>query len=361
MAWVRASSAQHGVRYWVKLCDGSHGAATLNTNQVIDSLLRCTAGQIVACNVLAGVEHRLLDRAWVKDTLAWMGRLGAHAEYDTPEKLVEALQDLRDDRVPSDVAPGAERPDIRLRGDAAPRPFHVEVSCVVSMHVLRRILSHEDRLRLRREGLALPSSKAEFMADPAINEWRRKPANVRTARFNPSESLGRSVAWFTRRDDFTKATTPAKDADRAQRARDALGLAHHETGTTLAALHFPPTTLSKIASARPTFADAASRGIGGPGRFKTWPDSSRARRRRRWGTTVDLRALDAAATSVDGCPERVTKEIGGTVLGEGRFEFELLGSVRESIGTGDAADAAFAARLTEGRTLAQIAQKLKAL
>ena len=76
---------------------------------------------------------------------------------------------------------------------------------------------------------------------------------------------------------------------------------------------------------------------------------------------MDLRALDAAATSVDGCPERVTKEIGGAVLGEGRFEFELLGSVRESIGTGDATDAAFTARLTEGRTLAQIAQKLKAL
>lgn len=325
---------------------------------MIDSLLRCTAGQIVACNVLAGVEHRLLDRAWVKDTLAWMGRLGAYAEYGTPEKLVEALQDLRDGRVPSDVAPGAERPDIRLRGDAVPSPFQVEVSCVVPTHVLRNIVSHEDRIRLRDEGVAWRSSDAAFMASSTIDEWWSKPARVRTVRFNPSESLGlgQSVVWFTRRDAITRATATLRGSDRTQAVRNKLGLVHHRVGKTLAALHFPPATLSGVVSARPTFADAASHR-----RFKTWPDRAGARRRRHWGTTVDLEALDAAAASVDGWPERVTKEINGAVLSQGRFEFELLGSVPAPPGMSKAADTAFATRLAEGRTMAQIAQKLKDL
>ena len=345
---------QHGAQHWVKLRAGSHGAAILNTNQVIDNLLRCTAGQIVACNVLAGVEHQLLDRAWVKDTLAWMGRLGAHAEYGTPERLVGALQDLRDGRMPSGLAPGPR--DIRLRGDATPRPFRVEVSCVLPVHVLGNVVSREDMLRLADEGLSMPSTAADFIAESTFNEWRNKPANLRTVQFDPDESLNQPVVWFTRRDALARATTAAKGNNRAKWVRDKLGLVHHRTGTTLAALHFPPTTLSSVVSARPTFADAASHV-----RFKTWPDSPGARKNRNWGTTVDLEALNSGAASIDGWPERVTKEINGATLGEGRFEFELLGSVPEPRGTGESANRAFATRLTEGRTVAEIAQQLKAL
>ena len=330
----------------------------MNTNQVIDNLLQCTAGQIVACNVLAGVEHRLIERAWVKETLAWIGRLGIHSEYGTPEKLVGALQDLQTGQVAPGVAAQDRLPDIRLRGSGSPRPFQVEVSCVVPAHVLAGIVSHDDRLRLAREGLALPLTAAEFSAKSTVNEWRNKPASVRTVRFDPSGSLGRrrSVVWFTRRDGFAKTTAGANANDRTQEVRDKLGLIHHEAGRMLAALHFPRDALSGIASARPTFADAARHA-----RFKTWPDGAGARRRRHWGTTVDLQALNADAASVDGWPERVTKEIGGAALGEGRFEFELLGSLPTPQGTRDATDAAFAARLAGGLSTAEVAQRLKAL
>ena len=334
----------------------AYGAVTLNASQVVDNLVQCAAGQIVACNVLAGVEHQLVGRAWAKEMLAWIGRLGSYADYASPEKLVVALQDLQTGRLSPTVPPQDRLPDIRLRGDATPSPFQVEVSCVVRTDVLQDIVSHADKLRLRREGLAWPSSPAEFMANSTISEWRDKPASVRTVRFEPSKSLGRAVAWFTRRDDLMRATASVKDADRAQRTRDVLGLVHHKAGKMLAALHFPPATLSGVASARPTFADATSHR-----RFKTWPDGPGARRRRHWGTTADLEAFDAADTSIDGCRERVTRGIIGATLGDGRFEFELLGSVRASVGTGEAADTTFAARLTEGRTMAQIAQELKAL
>ena len=325
---------------------------------MIDSLLQCTAGQIVACNVLAGVEHRLIDRAWAKNTLAWMGRLGTHADYGTPDKLVRALQDLRDGRVAPSVAARYRLPEVRLRDDAAPRPFPVEVSCVVPAHRLAGIVSHEDRLRLAREGLALPLTAAEFSANSTVNEWRSKPARERTVRLDPRGSLGRrrSVVWFTRREVFAKTSAGASANDRTEEVRDKLGLIHHRAGTMLAALHFPRVTLAGIASARPTFADAAHHR-----RFKTWPDGVGARRRRHWGTTVDLQALDADATSVDGWAERVTKEIDGAALGEGRFEFELLGPVPAPRDTGGAADAAFAARLAGGRTTAEVAQELKSL
>jgi len=285
-----------------------------------------------------------------------MGRLGAHADYAAPEKLVDALCDLRSGKVSEGVDLRDGLPDIRLCGDTTPRPFQVDVTCVVPTHVLRGILSPEDRLRLRREGLALPSSEAEFMADSAINEWRSKPASVRTAQFNPKGSLGRSVAWFTRRDVFAQTAAGTGASDRTQEVRDKLGLIHHEAGTMLAALHFPRAALSGIASARPTFADAARHR-----RFKTWPDGANARRCHRWGTTVDLQALNADATSVDGWPERVTKEIGGAALGEGGFEFELLGSVPAPQGTRSATDATFATRLAGGRSTADIALQLKAL
>ena len=123
----------------------------------------------------------------------------------------------------------------------------------------------------------------------------------------------------------------------------------------LAAMHFQPPALSAYASARPTFADAG----GNARRFKAWPDDEAARRERRWGRTVDLRALDESAPSVDGCPERVTKSLDGHLLpNDVTFEFELLGTVDAPA---DQDDATFARRLRNGRTVAELGAELKAL
>ena len=131
--------------------------------------------------------------------------------------------------------------------------------------------------------------------------------------------------------------------DRAQRAHDSLGLIHHERAVVLAALHFPARIFEHQASTRPVFADAADHR-----RFRTWPDRRRARSNRRWGYTVDLRALERGAASADGCPERVTREIpGGDLPEDGRFELDLLGAVEEALGEGPDADDAYAAGYLE--------------
>ena len=332
----------------------------MNTDQAIDRLLRCAAGQIVACNIVAGLESRLIDRQWVSQVLALLCALGDREEYAEPAQFVRALDDLRTQTYPQGVSLPTEQLDIRLHGGAAaPTPFEVEVSCVLPAWVLGKVMSSEDRQRLAREGLAMPTSATDFLADSTVDEWRSKPAKARTARLDPASSLGRqhSVVWFTCRDALEEALAAEGTGDRAQRTRDLLGLVHHQQGAMLSVIHFPPRTISTCMSSRPTFADA-----GGHARFKTWPDGSAARKRRDWGATVDLRALDAAAPSVDGCPERVTKTFAGRMLSNnGTFEFNLLGAVQTPLGQGEDADAAFANRLMNGLTAADIGAKLKAL
>ena len=49
----------------------------MDAERVVDRMLECTAGQIVACNVVAGVEKRLIDRSFARDAIVWLARLAA--------------------------------------------------------------------------------------------------------------------------------------------------------------------------------------------------------------------------------------------------------------------------------------------
>ena len=336
----------------------------MDTEQVIDRMLQCTAGQIVACNIVAGIDNGLIDRSLPKEAFDWLGRLAAfQPRYRGPGELVKALVVLRDGDFPESVKRLAHPPEFRLRGDPAiaPRDLRGDVSCILPAWLLNRLIAPNDLERLRAEGLVLPSSTRGFRSAATIERWRRMPAVKRRVRFNPDAALGRrhSVVWFTRRRNLAAALGHRGRRDRAQRARDSLGLVHHERGVVLAALHFPARIFERRTSARPAFADAADHR-----RFKTWPDGRRAQSDRRWGYTVDLHALDRGAASADGCPERVTREIPGLDLPEaGRFEVDLLGAVQETLGEG--ADDAYAAHLlgalSGGSSIADLGARLRPL
>ncbi len=328
----------------------------LTKEQVIDRLLCCVGGQIVACNMVDGLENDLIDPAWTANVLAWMGELSTFDDYAQPEQLVQALDDLRTRRYSVASSLPAVPPDIRLGSVDAPSPFDVEVTCVVAAWVLGNMMSEGDQGRLAGEGLVLPTRSAEI-SNADVDKWRGKPASLRKVRLAPAPPLGdtHSVVWFTRRDALPMGVQGEGTTALAQRIRDLLGLVHHQQGTLLAAMHFSPRTLSACASARPTFADAGSHR-----RFKTWPDSVSARNQRSWGSTVDLHALAAARPSVDGCPERVTKSIESNMLtGEATFEIELLGALPAP--SDETTDPVFAHRLLNGRTVAQLGAALKAL
>ena len=326
-------------------------STALTTGQVVERLLETVGGQIVACNVVAGIQNRLVDAGWVAQVLAWMGTLGSH------DDLLRALDDLRMHWRPSTASP-SHLPDVRLHDNGAAVPFDVEVSHILPARNLRRLMSDEDKRRLAREGLALPWSQPEVLASD-MDGWQRKAVHARMVRVNPAATLGRphDVVWFTRRATLDDALNGVPLAARAQRTRDVLGLVHHQEGDILAAMHFQPPTLSACPSARPTFADAGSNA-----RFKAWPDDEAAREERSWGRTVDLHALSESAPSVDGCPERIAKSIDGHSLSNGAtFEFELLGAVQASADRRKAADAAFARRLSGGLTVAELGAELKTL
>ena len=329
-------------------------AVALTIEQVVERLLETTGGQIVACNILAGVQNGLVDVAWAAKVLALMGKVGGVADYDDPTQFLGLLDVLR--TRPSTASP-SDLPDIRLGSADAPAPFEVEVSSVLPAWILGKQIFRDDRRRLRRAGLTLPRSATHVLSADVVNEWRNAPAQVRTVRAHPAAEFGRreDVIWFTRRSALKEALAAVPTNLHAQRTRDLLGLVHHQEGAMLAAMHFQPPTLSACPSARPTFADAGA----GRTRFKAWPDGESARRDRSWGRTVDLPALNAHAPSVDGCPERIAKSTKGDSLASGAtFEFELLGAVQT---TADQGDVEFARRLSKGRSTAELGTELNAL
>ena len=326
----------------------------LTTAQVVERLLETVGGQIVVCNVLTGIQNGLVDSVWAAEALALMGEIGSDADYADPTRLLGLLDDLR--TRPS-TASSSGLPDIKLGSTDAPAPFEVEVTSVLPAWLLGKLMSRDDKRRLMRENLALPRSRGDVLSPRMVNKWRNEPAEVRTVRANPAAELGRQddVVWFTRRSALKEALAAVPDSLHAQRARDVLGLVHQQEGAMLAAMHFQPPTLSACPSARPTFADAGGRHT----RFKAWPDDELARRDRSWGRTVDLRALNAHAASVDGCPERIARSTRGDALANGAtFEFELLGTVQA---TADQGDADFATRLSNGRSAAELGTELNAL
>ena len=325
----------------------------MTVEEVVERLLETVGGQIVVCNILAGVQNGLVDVAWTTEVLASMGKIGSDADHADPTRFLGLLDGLRT-RPPTASPSGL--PDIKLGCTAAPVPFKVEVTNVLPAWLLGRLMSRDDKRRFVRENLALPRSRTDVLSPRMMEKWQNEPAAVRTVRANPAAELGRrdDVVWFTRRSAFKKALAAIPTSLRAQRARDLLGLVHHHEGAMLAAMHFQPPTLSACPSARPTFADAGTHT-----RFKAWPDDEPARRDRSWGRTVDLSALNAHAASVDGCPERIARSTRGDALTNGAtFEFELLGAVQA---TTDQGDDEFASRLSKGRSAAELGTELNAL
>ena len=308
-------------------------------------MLERDPGRIVGCNIVAGVENRLIERRLAKAAFEWLGRLAADRGYTTSMDLVESLRVLQGGDYPRSMPSPSPPPEFRLRGERAldVRGMHEDLSIILPARLLNTLIHPRDRERLRDRGLVFPSTDTGSWSRATVARWRRRPAAERRVRFDPNQTLGRhrSVLWFARRRDVEASLGSRSRNGRAQRGRDRLGLVHHRHGVILAAMHFPPGLLERVTSARPTFLDAAEHR-----RFRTWPDGPDARANRHWGCTVDLAALARSDPNVDGCLERVTAEIaGGDLPDDGRFEFDLLGPVAAATGTHPADDVAFSDRL----------------
>lgn len=332
----------------------------MSPEDVVETLVESTPGEIVACNIAYGISEGLIDRHFARDVLEWVGRLMVHEGRHQSEDLVGAIEAVRDRCYPANMHDRANAPDFRANGcvNAIDEEVNSEMSCVAPASILREWVHPADVRRLRAEGLTFPLTGRAPMASAIMQRWRVKSPDYRRVQFNPKESLGRpgAVAWFTRRDCLAKAQKEL-DQHLAQRTRDALGLVHRGEGVVLGVLHIPALVLRPAGFSRPTFADAGSHV-----RFKTWPDGKRARRNRAWGFSVDLSKVASGDVSVDGCVERVAPSISGANLAShGTFEVELLGAVVNATDTGPGADRAFSKRLRGTLTAQELASKLRRL
>ena len=316
--------------------------------EAVDHLLRSFAGQIVGCNMVAGVENGLVDRKLVCATFDWLARLVTYdPSLEESEKFVGSLRRLRQSEYPRGMDPLLPRPQFRLQ-DRAPLEeddLRGNVSSILPAPYLHELLSEADQSNYLQEGLLFPFDMEELDAVASIERWQTTPRSKRRPRLDSKKTVGRprSVLWFTRRRSLAAALMRRDEENRAQRGRDVLGLVHHAKDRVLAAVHFPAGILARH-SARPTFADAADHR-----RFRAWPDGSIPQANRRWGHTVDLRALHGELEDADGCPERVTPEIPGDALPNGgRVEFEILGPVESARGASDPEDKEFVDRLLSG-------------
>ena len=325
---------------------------------VIDSLLAGVAGQIAACNMVASVQRGLVRPAMVADVFAMLAKLAAREDFARSTDAVGALLEIRDGEWP-DVDPGGVVAAMWLAGNrpAADDDFVGGVTTVTGIPVLRRLLGAAEE-RFMAQGLTMAASTTDPESAEDVAFWQRCDPALRRFRVDPDATLGRpdEVLWFTRRQAFADGLRPEAGSGSAQRARDLLGL-DKEVGEVLVAVHFPAAALR--GSARPTFFDGIAHS-----RFRAWPDGREAQADMTWGRTVDLRAFEDGAESMDGIPERVAPPVPGDRSPGGiEAEFEMLGRVERETGTDATADAEFAARLAAGQglTVDDLAARLKAI
>ena len=239
----------------------------------------------------------------------------------------------------SKVAPPKDRPDW--------------YSVVVTVTHWKKYLSTAAVHQLARAaGVPLPFVPMGGIEDVALYRILTK---LRRGEFTPKSdfSLGFPLVWITPRPEFEQRITSR--TDRADAARDYLGLIHREENEHLIALHIPASAVELVDSARPIFSDA-----GRHRRFIVQSDNVPPLFTKAWGQTLDLEQFEANQSRGSGGAERVCRRIKIDYLGGVKLPFEYLGRVQTTRGRSTATDADFATcQVARGRQgFAQIVQQI---
>jgi hypothetical protein len=140
---------------------------------------------------------------------------------------------------------------------------------------------------------------------------------------------GQKNCWITKKDDFDRlvdASTPY--AERANAARDGLGLIQHGKGASLVAITFPASALHSGAGAEtgePTFADGINRRYAA----SQSGSASKSNRAEFWGTAADLGKFAGKAPETCGLPERVCSPL---PIDPVKFTPNYVGKITENRG-----------------------------
>ena len=165
------------------------------TEELIDVLLSRVEGHIAACNIVAGVEHGVIERDLVVEAFSMLARLAEVEDLGVSRKLVDALDVLQKGDYPPTMDGAARAPAMRLRGPHAltDGDFPAEVAAVFPVSTLRYIVPDEKVNGLMALGLSL----AAKTSDPPTSEsrdavalLRQKPADWRRVQLEAKSSLG---------------------------------------------------------------------------------------------------------------------------------------------------------------------------
>jgi hypothetical protein len=209
-------------------------------------------------------------------------------------------------------------------------------TCVITVSHWTKYLSTATIDQLSEAaGVALPFVPMGGSEDPALYRILTK---LRRGEFVPRSdfSLGFPLVWITPRPEFEHKIRLGHD-DRADAARDFLGLVHREANEHLIAIHIPSAIIELVRSARPIFSDA-----GRHRRFMVMPDVSPPPYRQAWGQTLDLECFETSGARTAGAAERVIARIDSRLLGGTKIQFEYLGRLQYTRGQLTATDMDFA-------------------
>ena len=223
---------------------------------------------------------------------------------------------------------------LRAKGpvpDVAPSWY----TCVITMSHWAKYLSTATIDQLSEAaGVPLPFIPMGGGEDLALYKILAK---VRKGEFTPKRDflLGFPLVWITPRPEFERKMDG--HSNRAEAARDFLGLVHREAREHLVAIHIPSRAVELVTSARPIFSDA-----GRHRRFMVMPDDESPPYPKAWGQTLDLELFETNLARAGGAAERVCGKIDTSVLRGAKIPFLYLGQLQSTRGQRAATDADFA-------------------
>lgn len=140
---------------------------------------------------------------------------------------------------------------------------------------------------------------------------------------------GQKNCWFTNKGEFDRRiSTSTSYPEKANAARDGLGLIQHEKEASLIAITFPGSALhggTGAVIAEPTFADGINRRYAAAQSGSTYVSN----RAGHWGTTADLDKFASKAPEMCGLPERVCSPV---PIDPKKFTPKYLGKITENRG-----------------------------
>jgi len=322
---------------------------------LVRKLLAEPLGQIVICNILDGKVVGLYDDHEIQTYFDWWRELCEYAKAKKCKSILAAMEFLTQGGIPKQLRPKSPRPEFlcSIKRSVKRSSPSDTVSAVLPALIINNVGDDKDIDRLAASGCEFPVNPKGDWSDDQIDGMFSIPNPETYFSLADSEKIGRDILWVTRTKDFKAAQHTCKN--KADHAKDVLGLVHRAPPDVLVALHFPWDVAGNKNGARPIFMDAQTHR-----RFQAKAQTTAKQKVKSWGTTHHLETFAKDGKPSDGLLERVCSPIDGSAFNKGEvIYFTPLGRVKSKRGEGKLDnDLKYARLLLNGRTVKDIEREM---